>query len=489
MTDAGAPGPPAGSAAGGARVPTAPPDTDPGGDRSGAVPRGEDTDGGAWSAPPGAGRTFRRLLANTLVINLTGSFLWFALTFWVYLETRSVVATGIVGAAFGLASAVGGPAFGTFVDRRPKHTAMVVATVVATACFAAATVLVVAFDAADVVSLRRPWFWLLVATTLAGSVAAQIRSIALATCVTLLIPPHRRDRANGMVGTVVGVSFTITSVFSGLAVGGPGIRWAYGLALALTVAGLVDLLTVTIPEPPPEPAAVGERRRIVDVAGALEAVRAVPGLGLLIGLAAFNNLLGGVFMALVDPYGLELTTVEVWGLLWGLISLSFVTGGIVVARRGLGADPLAVIIGANLVTWATAVVFPVAPSLVLLTVGLIIWLGLVPAVEAAEHTILQTVVPYERQGRVFGFSQLVENAASPLTALAVAPLAEVVFIPLMTDGAGARWIGDLFGTGPDRGMALMFIVAGVVGVVAALVVRTLPSYAALRAATRRETTP
>jgi hypothetical protein len=41
-------------------------------------------------------RVFRRLLLNTLASGVTSSFLWFALTFWVYLETRSVVATGVI---------------------------------------------------------------------------------------------------------------------------------------------------------------------------------------------------------------------------------------------------------------------------------------------------------------------------------------------------------------------------------------------------------
>ena len=41
--------------------------------------------------PADADRTFRRLLVNSLVSGVTSSFLWFALTFWVYLETRSVV--------------------------------------------------------------------------------------------------------------------------------------------------------------------------------------------------------------------------------------------------------------------------------------------------------------------------------------------------------------------------------------------------------------
>ena len=37
--------------------------------------------------------------------------------------------------------------------------------------------------------------------------------------------------------------------------------------------------------------------------------------------------------------------------------------------------------------------------------------------EAAEHTTLQKVVPFERQGRVFGFAQSVEQAATPVTAI------------------------------------------------------------------------
>lgn len=60
-----------------------------------------------------------------------------------------------------------------------------------------------------------PFFWLLVGATLLGSVAGQMRGIALSTCVTLLVPEGRRDRANGMVGTATGLSFAITSVFSG----------------------------------------------------------------------------------------------------------------------------------------------------------------------------------------------------------------------------------------------------------------------------------
>ena len=80
-----------------------------------------DATAGRAVVPADADRTFRRLLVNTLVSGVTSSFLWFALTFWVYLETRSVVATGVIGGAFSISSAILGPAFGTYVDRHRKH--------------------------------------------------------------------------------------------------------------------------------------------------------------------------------------------------------------------------------------------------------------------------------------------------------------------------------------------------------------------------------
>lgn len=69
---------------------------------------------------------------------------------------------------------------------------------------------------------------------------------------------------------------------------------------------------------------------------------------MLILLAAFNNLLAGVFMALMDAYGLSLVSVETWGFLWGLISLAFIAGGVFVARCGLGSRSL------RSYSWATS---------------------------------------------------------------------------------------------------------------------------------------
>jgi MFS transporter, DHA3 family, multidrug efflux protein len=173
-------------------------------------------------------------------------------------------------------------------------------------------------------------------------------------------------------------------------------------------------------------------------------------------------------MSLMDAYGLSLVSVEVWGILFGILSLGFIVGGLAVARFGLGESPLRTLFLVNVAMWTSCIFFTIHRSVVLLTAGMAVWLILIPAAEAAEQTILQKVVPPERQGRVFGFAQSVEQAAAPITAFLIGPIAQLIFIPFMTDGAGVDLIGSWFGTGADRGMALVFTLAGVIGLAVTL---------------------
>jgi DHA3 family multidrug efflux protein-like MFS transporter len=413
---------------------------------------------------------FLHVLGNNLVANITNFTVWFAVTFWVFLETHSVFATGMIAGIFLVFTAGLGFWFRSLVDHHPKKLVMLGSSVASFVLYAIALVVHQMAPPGSFEDVSNMWLWALALTSMLGVIVGNIRTIALPTLVTALIPEDRRDKANGLVGMATGVGFLTTSVISGFLVASGGMALALAVALVLTVAAFVHLTAVHVDENRSEavPGVPGEPKK-VDIKGTIRVISEVPGLVALIFFATFNNFLGGIFMALLDAYGLSLVSVQTWGLLFGVLSTAFILSGSVIAKKGLGKQPLRALMVANFVAWSVASVFTIQPSIWLVAIGCFVWMFVGPYAEAAEHTTLQKVVPLERQGRVFGFAQSVEQAASPLTAFLIGPLTEYVVIPFMTTGFGARAIGGWFGTGPARGIALVFTVAGVIGVVATTV--------------------
>ena len=424
-------------------------------------------------------RAFRGVLANTLVANVTSSYLWFALTFWAYLETRSVMATAIIGGGFMLFTAIAGTYFGTLVDRHRKKHVMVASSTVTLVTYAASGGLWLLLGEGRLADWESPWFWLFAAVILVGGVVESLRNIALSTTVTLLVPEDGRDKANGLVGTVQGIAFMITSVFSGLSVGLLGMGWTLAVAIALTGASLLHLLPLSIPELDPEPEEGGSR---FDVRGAVTAIRAVPGLVALILFSTFNNLVSGVYIALMDPYGLTLFSVEAWGIVLGVTGLGFVVGGGLVATFGLGANPVRTLLLVNVGVAVLGMTFTLREWAWLYVLGLFIFMVIIPAAEAAEQTIMQRVVPFRTQGRVFGFAQSVELAASPVSAFMIGPIAEFWLIPYMASAEGRSTWGWLVGSGEARGIALVFLGAGAIMLVTVLIALASAPYRRLSAA-------
>lgn len=406
-------------------------------------------------------RSFSAVLLNTFIATVTTSFLWSAVTFWMYLETKNVLITAVLGGAMLLGVAVLGVPFGSWIDRTRKKLVMVIAQSVTALFFGLAALVYFVAPIEAILSIGSVPFFAFALFSLVGVVAGSARNIALSTVVTLLVPDAGRAKANGLVGMISGLSFMLTSVIAGLVIGQLGMTAALLVALGLTVASLAHMLTVPLPEPEIVHAEGVPSR--VDFAGAWRAIRGVPSLIYLIFFATFNNLIGGVFMTLLDPYGLSLVSVEAWGIIYGIVGTGFLVGGTLVARFGLGANPLRTLLLVNVGIWVVGGTFAIRDSIWLLGIGMFVYMVMTPYAEAAEQTVLQRVVPLNQQGRVFGFAQSVELGASPISAFLVGPIAQFWLIPLMDTPKGQAHWGWLLGDGAARGIALVFTLVSLVG--------------------------
>jgi len=88
----------------------------------------------------------------------------------------------------------------------------------------------------------------------------------------------------------------------------------------------------------------------------------------------------------------------------------------------------------------------------------------IPIVNGSNQAIWQAKVAPDVQGRVFASRRLIAQISAPVATLLSGPLADHVFEPLMTGSSALRLLlGPLVGAEAGSGMALMFVLAGLVG--------------------------
>ena len=94
---------------------------------------------------------------------------------------------------------------------------------------------------------------------------------------------------------------------------------------------------------------------------------------------------------------------------------------------------------------------------------------IIPVLNGSNQAIWQAKVAPDVQGRVFAVRRLIAQITAPVATALAGPLADNVFEPAMQpDGVLASLFGWLVGTGAGAGMALMFVISGLVGVAVGL---------------------
>jgi len=171
-------------------------------------------------------KRFLHVLINIAVANTSTFFLWSALSFWLYLETHSVLILSLLSGTFMTLVTLSGMFFGTIVDKHRKKKVIAVSSVIALTFLLLAGSVFLFYDRKEIADISSPAFWIFSLSILLSALVSNLRSIALSTTVSILVPKEDYARANGMVGMVQGVGMIANTVFSGLVIGRLGIEWA-----------------------------------------------------------------------------------------------------------------------------------------------------------------------------------------------------------------------------------------------------------------------
>ena len=138
-------------------------------------------------------RNFYLLIVNSLVTNIINMTVWFAITFFIYLQSKSVLATSILSGIYLVFVALTGFWFGSLVDHNKKKKVMLIATVISFIVFTLGFIIYINIDLNLFKDITNPVLWFFIIFLMVGALVGNIRGIALPTLVTLLVPEEERD--------------------------------------------------------------------------------------------------------------------------------------------------------------------------------------------------------------------------------------------------------------------------------------------------------
>jgi MFS transporter, DHA3 family, macrolide efflux protein len=401
------------------------------------------------------------------IISIMGSGLTsFALGVWIFQQTGQATPFALTVLFGSLPRILMAPLAGSLADRWNRRWLMILSDSGAALITLALVVLV---------STGQLEVWHIYLGAFISSSFGAFQEPAYMSSITMLVPKRELGRANGMVQMAQAVEMLIPPLAAGLLFGLIGLRGIFLIDFVTFFFAVGSLLIVRIPQPklPPE---VGGKRPSVwrDAAFGWNYLRARPGLFWLLIFFGMANFLLNLSAVLTGPMVLSFATPEALGLAQMSMGAGMLVGGIFMSawggpqRRIRGIFAFILLAGVGLAfAGLRPLVFTIAAGLFLLTFS-------IPFASGMSQAIFQSKITPSAQGRVFAVRTILSRMMMPLAFLLAGPLADQIFQPLLASGGALAEtaIAAVVGSGPGRGIGLIFVLSGL-----ALLAATFAAYA------------
>jgi MFS family permease len=405
-------------------------------------------------------RTFAAIWLSQL-LSLTGSAMTaFGLGVFVYRSTGSSAQYAIVVLMLYIPQILMTFLGGALADRYSRRVLMLVANIVAT---------LVSAGLVGVIAAGHLTVTLVYLVTLLFGACSAVQYPALASTVPHLVPDRHLSRANGMVQMAGASSRLFAPIFAAALLAVTSLTVVVLIDLGTFIYAVATLAVVTIPQPTaPRGNATGTRAVLANLSLGFRFIWSSPALVRLLAFFAVANIAAGFTMALLTPLVLRTGSTTNLGEVMSTEGFGVLAGSILMIAWGGPKRRIHGILGAGLLFGVGIAVIGLRPWIPLIAVGVLIYAVSLPIVNTCNSTLWQRKVPAELLGRVMGTLRMVALSTIPASALVAGAISDGIFEPLLRQrGALAGSVGRILGTGPGRGIGLVFVLVGLVPVIAA----------------------
>ena len=407
-------------------------------------------------------RVFLVVWFGQVVSILGSSMTGFALGVWIFQQTGSATSFALTLLFNMLPKALVSPVAGILADHYDRRKIMIMTDLTAG---------IATFVTAFLFLTGNLSIWHIYLLTAINASASAIQAPAFGAAVTQLVPKNQFGRANGLIQLGEGIGLVLAPLLAGVFIGLFGLASVLLFDMATFVIAVSILILVRFPGliQTKEAELAVESTWKNQLRQAVKYLWIRPGLlGLMLVFTLANFFLGAA-EAVLTPMVLSFTSADKLGLIMTIAGLGMLIGSLLVTAFGNIQWKAYAVFGAYTLLGTAVVVAGLLPSIVLISSALFLAFFALPAVMSFSQAIMQSKVDPKIQGRVIGLRMFMNTLAFAAAYLLGGTLADRLFEPLMAEtGFLAASVGSIIGTGPGRGMGLMFTIMGILAILTAL---------------------
>ncbi|MBW4510728.1 MAG: MFS transporter [Scytonematopsis contorta HA4267-MV1] len=396
------------------------------------------------------------------IISLIGSQLSnFALGVWVYQKTGSVTQFSLISLFTSLPIVLISPVAGTLIDQFPRRWVMVFSDL-----GAGITTGIIAFLLAN----GDLTFWHICICVGISSCFSAIQWPAYTSASSLLVQQEDLARANGMLQIGEAIGSLVAPMLGGLLLLFFDINGIIFIDFASFIFAFSILLLVPFPKQYIDRHRAEKTPWFKEASYGLVYLFKRRGLFALLLFFAINNFLVAIVQILITPLVLSFGSATDLGTILTLGGVGMLTSSVIISTMKTRLHLILSIFTFKLLGGISIICVGFYKHIPLLALTAFLFFFGLPIINSSSQIIFQKKIPCNVQGRVFATIGAISNGSQPFAYTFAGPLADKIFEPLMTlNGLLAESIGKIIGVGQGRGIALMFIVIGILTILVTII--------------------
>jgi DHA3 family macrolide efflux protein-like MFS transporter len=392
-------------------------------------------------------------IISVLASSMTG----FGLSIWLYKQTESATAMGMMQVVYIIPFLALSPIAGVMVDRYNRKLMMMLSDLTAVV---GTTFILIMYATGHL------QFWHLYISAVLNGLGNTFQWPAYSAAISTMVPKEQYGRANGLMSLIEAGPGILAPMLAGIILSIPNINgmvWIMTIDVVTFFLAIGALLIVHVPQP--EKTVEGQKESgsvWKEAAYGFKYIFQRPSLLGLQLIFFFGNLFAGIQWTLFTPMILARTAQNsiIFGSVQTAGAVGGVVGGLIMSAWGGFKKRVHGVLAGHILIGISGMFLGIATGLPLWIPAIILVNLLVPWINSSNQSIWQAKVAPDVQGRVFSSRRLIAWFAQPLTPIIGGTLADFVMEPAMKTSSGlSHAFSWLVGTGPGAGMGLLTVFA------------------------------